>query len=402
MKKGRQKLMPKKIGDNGYVNQNCWLASNAGYPPSRRCQFCESKFNQCLFSRYLLITLILVTGLFLAAYLIDGILSKTLMASVFVLILAYGYFFNKSTETIVEASFAERKAKEAFKDLTATLKQKVTEQTKDITQKNQYLQELLEMKSDFLRVVNHQLNTPLSIIRNSYAMVKEGTFPPEKGFEYSSAGLERLCDTIAEFWDAYELEGNKMKMKFGKTDMEQIVAGLIKEKQKLPLTQERKLKITVKKPDFKIPIVWCDPKKILHVASNLLDNAIYYTYEGDVTVSYELVGKYLKIKVTDTGVGISEENKKRLFQKFSRGVGSTNLHPDGSGLGLYIAKKIVEGNDGVIECLSDGEKKGSVFSFTVPIYANQKSVIDKNSYITRDDKIIMFDQKLKEAKNKAK
>jgi signal transduction histidine kinase len=324
-----------------------------------------------LFSRYLLITLILVSLLFLTSYLVERNISKTLIAAIFVLVLAYGYFFNKSTETIIEANFAERKAKESFKDLTATLKQKVAEQTKDITKKNQYLQELLEMKTDFLRVVNHQLNTPLSIIRSAFSMVDEGTFSPQKGFSYSKAGLERLSETIHDFWDAYELEGEKMQMHSTKTNLEEIVEKLVEEKKKLQLAKERKLKITVVKPAFDIPFVFCDGKKITHVISNLLDNAVFYTYKGGVSVSYELLDGFLKINVVDTGAGITEANKARLFQKFSRGIGATNLHPDGSGLGLYIAKKIVEGNEGGLICKSEGENKGSIFSFTVPLYAGQ-------------------------------
>jgi len=380
----------KKIGGCDYINKNCWLAKNVNRPPSKRCQYCELKFSQCLFSRYLLITLILVFFIFLISYLVEKNISKTVIASVFVLILTYGYFFNKSTETIVEASFAEKKAKEDFKKLTATLKQQVVEQTKDInqknkdiTKKNQYLQELLEMKSDFLRVVNHQLNTPLSIIKSAYSMVKEGTFSADKGFEYSSGGLKRLDDTVQDFWDAYELEGNKMKMNPGQIDIEQAVNELIKEKEKMQLAIERKIKVSVIKPTFKIPLAWCDPKKIVHVISNLLDNAIYYTYKGSVTVNYELLNNHLKVNVKDTGTGISDEDKKRLFQKFSRGIKSTNLHPDGSGLGLYIAKKIVEGNDGELTYFSEGIDRGSTFSFTIPIYTNQKPVPEGEfDYIT--------------------
>ena len=201
-----------------------------------------------------------------------------------------------------------------------------------------------------------------------------------------------MDDTVQDFWDAYELEGNKMKMNPAQTDIEQAVNELIKEKEKMQLAIERKIKVSVIKPTFKIPLAWCDPKKIVHVISNLLDNAVYYTREGSVTVSYELQGNnLLKVNVKDTGTGISDEDKKRLFQKFSRGVKSTNLHPDGSGLGLYIAKKIIEGNDGELTCFSEGVDKGAIFSFTVPIYTNQKPVPEGEfDYITMDQNSIEF------------
>jgi signal transduction histidine kinase len=94
------------------------------------------------------------------------------------------------------------------------------------------------------------------------------------------------------------------------------------------------LKIYVKQADFQIPTVWCDIKRITDVVSNLLDNAVFYTYKGEIMVSYDLAADFLKINVKDTGNGISEEDKKKLFQKFTRGTGASGMHPDGSGLGL--------------------------------------------------------------------
>ncbi|MFA5126999.1 MAG: ATP-binding protein [Patescibacteria group bacterium] len=124
-----------------------------------------------------------------------------------------------------------------------------------------------------------------------------------------------------------------------------------------------------------------------------MDNAVYYTRKGAVTLSYEMAGKdYLKINIKDTGVGISEEGKKKLFQKFSRGQNATDLRPDGSGLGLFIAKKIVEGNNGEISCFSEGIGKGSTFSFTIPIYKNQQTAIGQEKPVTREKKIVIFDQ----------
>lgn len=242
-----------------------------------------------------------------------------------------------------------------------------------INEKNKFLEELLNMKTEFLRVVNHQLNTPLSIMRNAFAMVEEKAITPEKGFGYAKSGLERISDTISDFWEAYELEGVKMKMNKSKTDLEKIVNTLIEEKKKLPAIDERKLEIKVEAPKFKIPEVYCDSQKMVHVISNLLDNAVFYTEKGSVTVSYEKSPKVLKIKITDTGMGIVPQNKEKLFQKFSRGQGAVTMKPDGSGLGLFIARKIIEGNDGQIGAESKGEGKGSTFYFTIPIFTKQSS-----------------------------
>ena len=287
-------------------------------------------------------------------------------------------------------------------DFNKTLKQKVDEQTKDITEKsgqikekNKYLNELLEMKTDFLRVVNHQLNTPLSVMRGYFSMMDEGSYPLKKGTTLAKGGLDRISQTVADFWDAYELEGERMKMEPQKVDITSVVDRLLPEKQKLKLAVERGLVLSVEKSDFKVPAVWCDLKKIAHVISNLLDNAVFYTEHGSVTVSYELVdNNYLKINVKDTGSGISKEDKNKLFKKFSRGKNATDLRPDGSGLGLYIARKIVEGNFGEMTYFSEGKGKGSTFSFTMPIYKNQKREQGDEDTVTREKNIVIFDENI--------
>ena len=371
------------MGKPGYVNKNCWLAKNLGYSPSKRCQYCESKFRDCLFEQYLAITLILVSLLLVTSYLIEQNIPKLLIVSIFILVIIYGYFFNKSTEKLIISNFEEGKAKNALQDFSKNLQQKVDEQTK-------YLKELLEMKSDFLRVVNHQLNTPLSVMKGYFSMMEEGSYPTEKAMPSIKAGLERINSTVADFWNAYELEGERMKMDQQKTDITEIVDRLIPEKQKMKATEEKKLTVGVAKPDFKVPLVWCDYKKIAHVVSNLLDNGIHYTRKGSVILSYELAGDdFLKINVKDTGVGIFGEDKKKIFKKFSRGDKATDLRPDGSGLGLFIAKKIVEGNGGEMTYYSEGENRGTTFSFTLPVYKDQQIETGKEKSISRK-KIVMF------------
>ena len=333
----------KEIGGYSYRNKNCWLVKNLGYAPYKRCQYCEFKFRHCLFLQYQVVSLFLLFLSFSLFLLFEKRLSLLTVIVVFVLIIVYGYFFNSSTEKIIKSNFTLKKTKDALKDLTDNLEDKVREQTKDIQEKSRYLQELLNIKSDFLRVVNHQLNTPISVVMGAFSLMDEKIWDVNKSMEAIKAGFERITQTVQDFWDAYELEGEKMEMKPNKTDITAIVEKLILEKQKMPLAIQRKLSISVNKPTFKTPTVWCDVKKITHVISNLLDNAIYYTEQGGVTINYELVGdKYFKINVTDTGAGISAEDKKILFQKFSRGRDASSIRPDGSGLGLYISKKIVD------------------------------------------------------------
>ncbi|PIR92633.1 hypothetical protein COU01_00705 [Candidatus Falkowbacteria bacterium CG10_big_fil_rev_8_21_14_0_10_44_15] len=256
-----------------------------------------------------------------------------------------------------------------------TLRDKVDEQTKDIKEKNQYLRELLNIKSDFLHIVNHQLNTPLSIMRNAFSMLEEKSIDYQKGMEYLKGGLTRMSETIKDFWDAFELEGQKMELEPKETDIGEIIRNQVEEKKRMPKAREKGLEIKIANPDFAVLNVFCDPKKIVHVISNLLDNAVYYTERGSVSVSYEQPNKkYLKVKVSDTGMGISKQDQENLFKKFSRGKDSEAMRPDGSGLGLYIAQRIVEGNGGELKLEKSEAGKGTVFSFTVPVYSGQKKI----------------------------
>ncbi len=381
------------VGGCNYLNKNCWLVKNLNYAPYKRCQYCEFKFRHCLFLQYQVISLVLLFLSFSLFLLFERKLPLLTIIVIFTLIIVYGYFFNSSTEKIIKSNFSLKKTKDALKELTDNLEDKVSEQTKDIKEKSRYLQELLNMKSDFLRVVNHQLNTPISVVLGAFSMMDEKIWDATKTLETIKAGFERITQTVQDFWDAYELEGEKMEMKPERTDIVAIVEKLTPEKQKMPLTIQRQLLISVGKPACKIPPVWCDSKKITHVISNLLDNAIYYTASGGVTVSYELLDKnYVKINVADTGAGISDEDKKNLFQKFSRGRAASSLRPDGSGLGLYIAKKIVEGNNGEMTCVSAGAGRGSTFSFTVPIYQNQQLNGGQTGQMVKKDKIIVFEK----------
>lgn len=384
----------KEVGRNCYLNKNCWLVKNLNNAPYERCQYCEFKFRNCLFLQYQIISVVLISislGLF---FLIDQKLSFLPVAIVFTLVIIYGFFFNKTTENIVKANFSLKKTKDALKELTDKLEERVEEQTKDIKEKSKYLQELLNMKADFLRVVNHQLNTPISIVKASFSMLDEKIWDINKTLETIKEGFQRISQTVQDFWDAYELEGEKMKMNINKTDLISIIDKLITEKNKLPLAFERKLVIFANVPDYKIPEVWCDDKKITHVISNILDNAVYYTKKGVIVVNYEIVDKkYLKVSISDTGVGISKDDKKILFQKFSRGQAANAIHPDGSGLGLYICKKIIESNGGEITCESRGLGKGSTFSFTVPIYQGQEKHELASDLERIKNKIIFFDKR---------
>jgi nitrogen-specific signal transduction histidine kinase len=240
---------------------------------------------------------------------------------------------------------------------------------KKIDEKNKYLQELISAKNDFIRIANHQLNTPLSIMKNAYTLVQEKTISAKEGNQYWKDGLDRLSQVVENFWNVLQTEEGMLKNP-QKTDIVAMIEDIIQAKKKMLHAMKKNMKILTQEPQMGIPSVWCDQRQIKNVLDNLIDNAIFYSLKGSVVISYELVQKndFLKINIKDTGIGISEADQLKLGEKFYRGKNAALYHTDGSGLGLYICKKIVENNNGELTYFSEGENKGSIFSITVPVH----------------------------------
>ena len=118
------------------------------------------------------------------------------------------------------------------------------------------------------------------------------------------------------------------------------------------------------KPMIKIKM---DEEKIRQVVMNLIDNGIKYTKQGSVTIKLEQAEKKVIFSVADSGMGIRPEDMVNLFKKFSRGTGTSLIHTEGTGLGLFVARMMIEAHKGKIWAESDGEGKGSRFCFELPI-----------------------------------
>ena len=262
-----------------------------------------------------------------------------------------------------------------------TLQSKINKQTRELRKTNKDLekaykhtQDLLAMKNEFLRIVNHQLNTPISIMKGYLSMSGTEAFSNEDITKVLGDELERISLTVADFWEAYSMEGEEeIKMNPTSFQLKDIAGKMVEEKKKLNAAKERNLQITLYDDKTEVPLVWADAKKITHCVSNLIDNAVFYTREGSINISLSVESNFVRISVKDTGHGITPEDRERLFKKFSRGGNANSLNPNGSGLGLYIAHKIIESSGGEIRVESEGLDKGSEFSFTLPIYNGQAS-----------------------------
>lgn len=261
---------------------------------------------------------------------------------------------------------------EESKLFTLKLQDEVERQTKELKQANEDLKKLDKAKSDFISIASHQLRTPLTAIKGFSSMILEGSYgrvsstlkdKVQKIFE----SAERLVRLVNDLLDLTHIEGGKIQFQFEKTDIGKMIQGVVDE---LSIQADRKgLKLSFTDPGN--VFVWADESKLRQVLMNLIDNAVKYSFKGSVTVSLEQKDNQINVAVKDTGIGMSLEEMDSLFQKFVRSPKATHLHTEGSGIGLYVAKKLIEEHQGTIWGESRGEGEGSTFHVSLPEY-NEK------------------------------
>jgi signal transduction histidine kinase len=362
----------KQIGGSNYLNTNCWLVKNLGYAPYKRCQYCEFRFRHCLFLQYQAISIFLVVIFFIALLIVEKNFSVFPIVTIFALIIVYGYFFNRSTEKIIKSNFSLKQTRDELRRLTENLEDEVNSQTKDIREKSAHLQELLKMKSEFLSIASHQLRTPLTAIRGLLAMQVDGdfdTFPKEglkKQQQHMLDSANRLSNLVNDFLKAMELEGGGLNFKFQQVQLEDLIDSACADLK--PNYDHKGLYLKFDHPKPPLPKIEAEPKMLREVLMNTIDNAEKYTNKGGTSISVLAKNDAVTLIVKDTGIGIPRKDKPRLFQKFSRGEKSAYQHTDGSGLGLFITRNVINEHHGTVVITSAGENKGSTVTITLPIH----------------------------------
>lgn len=231
------------------------------------------------------------------------------------------------------------------------------------------LAEASRMKSEFISVVSHQLRSPLSNLRWAIELLMSGRTDPitEKQLEYFKILKEnsiRMGELVSDLLIVSRLETAKLLFKKQEFAFEDLINNLIKEFEPLARASNVEIKF---EPEKNLPKVFSDPSQLRLVIENLLDNAIRYIKErGQVEIKLEKRDKNFYFEIKDNGVGIPREDQKYIFQKFFRSENILRYQTQGSGLGLYISKAIVERAGGKISFRSQ-EGVGSTFWFTIPI-----------------------------------
>ena len=245
---------------------------------------------------------------------------------------------------------------------------------KQLAKANRKLKQLDRAKSEFISIASHQLRTPLGAIKGFVSLLLEGSYgevneKAKEALKKISTSNERLIVLVDDLLHLSRIEAGKMQYDFDCWQIEDIVQEI---KDTLLLkAKEKGLYLKVNSPSPPLPKIRIDGAKIKEVISNLVENAVKYTNRGGVKVGFKQEENLIRIIVSDTGVGISQDEMVRLFSKFSRGKNISRLNADGAGLGLFVGRKIVEAHKGKIWAESEGKGKGSRFIVEIPINLNE-------------------------------
>ncbi len=249
------------------------------------------------------------------------------------------------------------------------LKEKVESATKELRGANEKLTHLDKAKTEFISIASHQLRTPLSTIKGYLAMILGGDFgiiSEEVGKTLTRVynSNERLIDLVNNMLNVSRIEGGRIEFNPKPLQISLLVDDAIGEL--VQVSRDNNTQVIFKNPSRKTKEVLADKNLLHEILINLIDNAIKYSPNGIVKISLHGNRRNLEFRVKDNGIGLTDEDKKRLFKKFSRGHDSYKIYTGGSGLGLYLAKKLVEMHGGQIIAESKGKNKGSLFKFTIP------------------------------------
>ena len=265
--------------------------------------------------------------------------------------------------------------------------------TQELKATNRKLQKLERLKSEFISIVSHELRTPLTAIKNAMDIILSGkagemTENIEKFVSMGKRNAIRLSGIINDLLDISKIEAGKMDFKFELIHIEPVI-----EYVKNNLTEvAREKNLTIKyEPSGESVEVYADSNRLEQVLTNLVSNAIKFSPNaGEIEITSHVInarelqydhcfeediknlqGKYLQVCVEDHGIGIERKDLNHVFDKFAQIENSLSRQVGGSGLGLPIARQLMESHNGAIWCDSE-INKGSRFYFVIPI-ANDKS-----------------------------
>ena len=246
--------------------------------------------------------------------------------------------------------------------------------TGELKKTNSKLQEMSALKDEFVSVASHELRAPMTTIKGYLAMMLEGDagkIPPKvKEFlEDAYESNDRMIRLVNNMLNVSRIESGRLIMNLMDIQLESVIESVIREYKYE--AKKHGLKLKYEKSKTKLPKVRVDPDRIREIIANLVGNGVNFTPHGKVTVRSKVEDGMVVTEVQDSGVGISRQNQKDLFKKFSQINGSHAPLKKGSGLGLYICKMLITEFGGEI-WLKSKLGKGTTFSFSLPAINHER------------------------------
>jgi PAS domain S-box-containing protein len=277
-----------------------------------------------------------------------------------------GHFVNLSTRSIV----VKNDNGEVLGSLTIS---------RDITRLKQVHEELIKakfeaeasnrLKSSFLANISHEIRTPLnSVVGFSNLLLADGLSTETKAeyIENINHNSEKLLQIIGDIIDLSRLESSQIEITYEEASLSSIINEIIEEARKDIKRNEKSIFLSLKNNfEDNSDLIFTDRIWLKRVLTHLMDNAIKFTLDGSVEFSYVKENENITFKISDTGIGINKENLSRIFEEFSQEIDGHHRPFEGLGIGLTLAKEVVERMGGKI-CVKSEKGVGSEFSFSIP------------------------------------
>lgn len=254
---------------------------------------------------------------------------------------------------------------EEIQQFNDTLQQRVDDATHKLRTTNDKLRKLDETKDEFISMASHQLRTPLTSVKGYLSMVLEGDAgklndQQEKLLKQSFMSSQRMVYLISDLLNLSRLNTGKFVIESTPVDLREVVKAQMD--QLAETAKAREIKLSYDSP-AEFPKLMLDETKIHQVVMNFMDNAIYYTPPGGkVDVKLVETPTAIEFRVEDNGIGVPKDERHHLFSKFYRANNAKQARPDGTGLGLFMAKKVIVAQSGSI-IFETEEGVGSTFGF---------------------------------------
>ena len=250
-----------------------------------------------------------------------------------------------------------------------TQKAKIEQATAELTKANEALKKQDSVKNDFISMISHQLGTPLAVMDGFLTLIVQGFYGKtnekmQEALEKTLSRTRNMKGLVFDLLNISRMTAGKFFLEISDVDMAKVVSEEIEELQRQ--AHDRNVKLNYHPPEHTVPTIKVDEPKTRQAILNLINNAIYYSPNGTVDVYLDSDSTNIIFKVVDTGIGVPDEEKEHLFTKFFRADNARKESPNGTGIGLYLVKRVITDQHGKL-IFSSQVGKGSVFGFSLPI-----------------------------------